>query len=218
MAFRDDRDALRAQREALEAEVRDLRVRTRAAEEQVARHEVKGRTDREHIAELGAEVNRLRMQLGLAPRVLPLRRRRRMLLGVMVAFALAGGLVGVLYSVRETRSAHVAPPPVVAPPPAPSAATAPLPREVNELVLREQPELRRCYETAIRGQSEVEPVRIEVQASFAASGELSSITVRGPDGSPDGLLDCVRSRVRGWRVEPREPPVNVRVPIVFSPG
>lgn len=67
MVFRDDRDALRAQREALEGEVNDLTDRLEEAKRELRHHEDKDEQDEAELARLRDEVESLRARLGEVP-------------------------------------------------------------------------------------------------------------------------------------------------------
>lgn len=99
MAFRDDRDALRAKNEVLESELEDRDSELARVQEALAKHEAKDEVDEEQLATLRAEVARLKRRLGEDPGPdAPAAKRRWLGAAIMLALvALVGaGIVNAL--------------------------------------------------------------------------------------------------------------------------
>ncbi len=132
MAFRDDRDALRAKSDALAGELGDAKSKLAQAEQKLAAHEAADAMEAKELDGLRDEVDRLRKQAGLAPL-----QPRKARLGFVLAGAVAGvALIGVAMSVILVRvdeapvvpaAFEVPPEPVVLP------QETPLPPRIPEL-------------------------------------------------------------------------------------
>ncbi len=110
MAFRDDREALRAKNEVLEDEVGDLRRALSKAEEALAAQEADDAEDERELAELRREVAALRKRLGIAEPPSPAaleERKRKVMIGLGVA-VLAGVGVGLYTSASDRGDAALA--------------------------------------------------------------------------------------------------------------
>jgi len=121
MAFRDDRDALRARKEQLEQDLA-------SAKQELDRHERKDANDERELARLRGEVDRLRRAVGELPPI-PTNRSPMMIAAVAVGVVMLSisGVAAFLLAARTAPStpvSAVAPPeplPNVTPPPPPPA-------------------------------------------------------------------------------------------------
>ncbi len=119
MGFRDDREALRAGREAAEADARELRERLAEVEAQLSAHETKDVKDEAELARLRDQVARLRGQPA-RPRA-QAQKTRLVIAGIVAAVFVMGSVIATFF-MSTKRPARVQAPP------APAAATAPAPK------------------------------------------------------------------------------------------
>jgi hypothetical protein len=119
MAFRDDRDALRARKEQLEQDLA-------SAKQELDRHERKDANDERELARLRGEVDRLRRAVGELPPPVPTN-RAPMIAALAVGMVMLGGVAAFFLATQTSPStsvAAVAPPeplPNLTPPPPPPA-------------------------------------------------------------------------------------------------
>jgi hypothetical protein len=143
--------------------------------------------------------------------------------GAVLAVTLAGGAAAFSFLARTTSPAS-APPPVTSwhtPAPAPFpvwsddrvSAT-----ELNAVVSRNRPSLRRCYEIAIRGLDRPPALRVNVRVAIRPSGDLERVTVTNEQDDSPELARCIASTVRRWRFPSASEPVVTEFPVVFAPG
>ncbi|HJL23882.1 MAG TPA: hypothetical protein RMH80_16725, partial [Polyangiaceae bacterium LLY-WYZ-15_(1-7)] len=106
MAFRDDRDALRARAEALESEKGDLEKELAQAQRELARHERKDVRDERELEALKEEVDRLRARLGMKTPERPgsKKAKRSRLLAVVAAGALLAGVGAMAFLTHEEKA------------------------------------------------------------------------------------------------------------------
>ncbi len=89
--------------------------------------------------------------------------------------------------------------------------------QIASVVSRNRPQLRRCYETAVRGNPEPPSIRVNISVQIAATGRVSSVRAQS-SGSLPGLNECVQGTVRRW-VFPRSGGATpLTFPVVFSGG
>ncbi len=115
MAFRDDRDALRARKEQLEQDLA-------SAKQELDRHEQKDANDERELARLRGEVDRLRKAVGELPPPVPTN-RAPMIAALAVGMVMLGGVAAFFLAVQTDPSTPVS---AVAPPEPPPNLT-PLP-------------------------------------------------------------------------------------------
>lgn len=87
---------------------------------------------------------------------------------------------------------------------------------ISRVVNNERSQLQRCYETAIRGQSQPPRVRMDISINIGASGTVTRVNAAGNDVG--GLKRCIESRVRRWRFPASSDGAETRFPMVFSAG
>lgn len=88
-------------------------------------------------------------------------------------------------------------------------------QSLASVVGQNRPNLRRCYQLATRGQSQTSAVRMDVDVTVGANGDVSNVSVRGGDGR---LSTCVRREVRGWQFPAQQAEASTSFPVVFQPG
>jgi len=89
-------------------------------------------------------------------------------------------------------------------------------QELSGVVLQGRKNLQRCYETALRGSQSDETVRLDVEITVAASGNVSAVNVSGK-GLP-GMDVCIQRIVKGWRFPQAGDVTQTKFPVVFQPG
>jgi len=140
VTYRDDRDALRAQKEVLQNELDDAQKRLEDAEQRAAAHEAKDVEDERELARLREEVDALRRQAGLSPRYRRKSPHRRVIVAatagvVMVATVGAYVAMGTPNAAPDQTVAEVPPvtPAVPAMPATPVTPATPAPPPTTEL-------------------------------------------------------------------------------------
>ncbi len=87
--------------------------------------------------------------------------------------------------------------------------------KLMRVVSKNRPSLQRCYDVAIRGQSDPPSARIDVRISVGASGTVTRVNARGKDFG--GLGRCLERAVRRWRFPASSEGGETQFPVVFSP-
>lgn len=88
--------------------------------------------------------------------------------------------------------------------------------QLSSVVLSGRKNLQRCYETALRGASSQETVRLDVEVQISPSGSVTSVRANGK-GLP-GMEDCITRTVKLWRFPKSGEVTETRFPVVFQPG
>jgi TonB family protein len=89
--------------------------------------------------------------------------------------------------------------------------------QVAAVVGRNRPQLRRCYELAVRGNPNAPTVRVSVNLIVGGSGRVTSARVTSST-SVSGLDSCVQGAVRRWVFPSSGGSTPLEFPIVFSGG
>jgi hypothetical protein len=76
--------------------------------------------------------------------------------------------------------------------------------------------LQRCYETALRGANSNETVRLDVEISVSASGNVTNVHAAGKN--LPGMEECITRTVKMWRFPMSGETTQTRFPLVFQPG
>lgn len=88
--------------------------------------------------------------------------------------------------------------------------------QLSAVVLNGRKNLQRCYETALRGQSSSETVRLDVEIQVSPNGNVTNVHASGK-GLP-GMDDCITRTVKMWRFPKSGEVTQTRFPVVFQPG
>jgi hypothetical protein len=80
----------------------------------------------------------------------------------------------------------------------------------------QRPGLKRCYDTALEANPYKQEMRMQAVIHVAASGRVSSVTLRGGGGLP-GMADCIRATIRGWQFPSAKDPTHTSLPLIFHP-
>jgi hypothetical protein len=88
--------------------------------------------------------------------------------------------------------------------------------DVSKVVLRGRKNLQRCYETAVRGSGSDETVRMDIELTVAASGNVANVTTSG--GNLPGMAQCIQRTVKMWRFPQSAEASPVKFPLLFQPG
>jgi hypothetical protein len=88
--------------------------------------------------------------------------------------------------------------------------------DLSKVVQRGRKNLQRCYETALRGSNSTDAVRMDVELTVSAAGNVTNVKVSG-DGLP-GMSTCIERTVRMWRFPASAEAAATRFPVVFQPG
>ena len=89
-------------------------------------------------------------------------------------------------------------------------------QQLSKVVLKGRENLQRCYETALRGSGSDETVRMDVNLSVSAAGNVTSVKTSG-QGLP-GMSQCIERTVRMWRFPNAGESTDTKFPVVFQPG
>ncbi len=89
-------------------------------------------------------------------------------------------------------------------------------QQLSKVVLKGRENLQRCYETALRGSGSDETVRMDVNISVSAAGNVTSVKTSG-QGLP-GMAQCIERTVRMWRFPNAGDATSTKFPVVFQPG
>jgi hypothetical protein len=76
--------------------------------------------------------------------------------------------------------------------------------------------LQRCYETALRGANSTDTVRLDVEISVSASGNVTTVHAAGKN--LPGMEECITRTVKMWRFPMSADSTQTRFPLVFQPG
>jgi hypothetical protein len=100
--------------------------------------------------------------------------------------------------------------------PAPEPAEPLSAAQLTEMVESNKPQLKRCYEGALRamGGRQDGPIRVTVGVAVGANGDTQQVTT---DGDQLGdMHSCIRSTVERWRYPPLDSDVEFAFPLVFQ--
>ena len=88
--------------------------------------------------------------------------------------------------------------------------------EMSQVVTRGKKNLQRCYETALRGSGSSETVRLDVELTVSAAGNVTEVKTSG-QGLP-GMNVCIERTVKMWRFPASGEAAATRFPLLFQPG
>jgi hypothetical protein len=88
--------------------------------------------------------------------------------------------------------------------------------EVSKVVMRGRKNLQRCYETAVRAAPTEETIRMDVEFTVSAAGNVTNIRTSG--GNLPGMAQCIERTVKMWRFPQTDEASPVRFPLLFQPG
>jgi hypothetical protein len=88
--------------------------------------------------------------------------------------------------------------------------------QLSAVVLNGRKNLQRCYETALRGASSQDTVRLDVEVQVSPNGNVTSVHANGK-GLP-GMDECITRTVKMWRFPKSGEVTETRFPVVFQPG
>ena len=88
--------------------------------------------------------------------------------------------------------------------------------DVSRVVLPRKKNLQRCYETAMRGANADDTVRMDVEFTVTAAGNVINVRTSG-NGLP-GMADCIERTVKMWRFPESSDSSPVKFPLLFQPG
>ncbi len=88
--------------------------------------------------------------------------------------------------------------------------------EMSQVVNRGKKNLQRCYETALRGSGSSETVRLDVELTVSAAGNVTEVKTTG-QGLP-GMNTCIERTVKMWRFPASGEAAATRFPLLFQPG
>jgi hypothetical protein len=87
---------------------------------------------------------------------------------------------------------------------------------LRSVVTKGQPQLQRCYETALRGNPSQEAIRLDVDVVIGASGKVTEVKTRGRDFG--NMAQCIQRTVQMWRFPASSDSTHTSFPVVFQPG
>jgi hypothetical protein len=88
--------------------------------------------------------------------------------------------------------------------------------EVSKVVMRGRKNLQRCYETAVRAAPTDETIRMDVEFTVSAAGNVTNIRTSG--GNLPGMAQCIERTVKMWRFPQTDESSPVKFPLLFQPG
>jgi hypothetical protein len=101
--------------------------------------------------------------------------------------------------------------------PSPGRLAGSLPAaEVSKVVMRGRKNLQRCYETAVRASPSEETIRMDVEFTVSAAGNVTNIRTTG--GNLPGMAQCIERTVKMWRFPQSDENSPVKFPLLFQPG
>ncbi len=139
---------------------------------------------------------------------MPVRRRSRALLVVVLLLAVVGSAVAAYVLVRK----YVRPNDGTS-----GAALSPLlPEDVSAELQRSdnQAALKRCYDLARRNGPAIEIDRIDVDLSVDPGGQVARVSLSQHEQTPFGA--CLLESIRAWTFRPSSKGVSARVPLIFG--
>jgi hypothetical protein len=88
--------------------------------------------------------------------------------------------------------------------------------QLTEMVESNKPQLKRCYEGALRalGGRQEGPIRVTVGVAVGANGDTQQVTTDGDELGD--MHSCIRSAVERWRYPPLDSDVEFAFPLVFQ--
>ena len=89
-------------------------------------------------------------------------------------------------------------------------------KQLTQVVAKNRPQLRRCYEGAIRGMGDPPSVRMDVDLTVGSSGVVKRVRTRG--NNVGSLAQCIEGSVRRWRFPSSGAETQTTFPVVFQPG
>jgi hypothetical protein len=88
--------------------------------------------------------------------------------------------------------------------------------QLSKVVMQGRKNLQRCYETALRGSGSDETIRLDVELTVSAAGNVTQ--VKTGDGGLPGMKECVQRTVKMWRFPSSGDSTQTKFPLVFQPG
>jgi len=88
--------------------------------------------------------------------------------------------------------------------------------QLSKVVRSGTKNLQRCYETALRGSGSDETIRLDVELTVSAAGNVTQ--VKTGDGGLPGMKECVQRTVKMWRFPSSGDSTQTKFPLVFQPG
>lgn len=88
--------------------------------------------------------------------------------------------------------------------------------QLSKVVMSGRKNLQRCYETALRGSGSDETIRLDVELTVSAAGNVTQ--VKTGDGGLPGMKECVQRTVKMWRFPSSGDSTQTKFPLVFQPG
>jgi predicted Zn finger-like uncharacterized protein len=88
--------------------------------------------------------------------------------------------------------------------------------QLSKVVMAGRKNLQRCYETALRGSGSDETIRLDVELTVSAAGNVTN--VKTGDGGLPGMKECVQRTVKMWRFPSSGDSTTTKFPLVFQPG
>jgi predicted Zn finger-like uncharacterized protein len=88
--------------------------------------------------------------------------------------------------------------------------------QLSKVVMNGRKNLQRCYETALRGSGSDETIRLDVELTVSAAGNVTN--VKTGDGGLPGMKECVQRTVKMWRFPSSGDSTTTKFPLVFQPG
>jgi hypothetical protein len=88
--------------------------------------------------------------------------------------------------------------------------------QLTDLVESNKPQLKRCYEGALRatGGRQDGPIKVSVSVAIGANGDTQQVTTEGDELGD--MHSCIRSAVQRWRYPPSSSDVEFAFPLVFQ--
>lgn len=88
--------------------------------------------------------------------------------------------------------------------------------QLSKVVLKGRKNLQRCYETALRGSGSEDTVRMDVEITVSASGNVTRVNAKGK--ALPGMDTCIERTVKMWRFPNSGETTQTKFPVVFQPG
>jgi hypothetical protein len=88
--------------------------------------------------------------------------------------------------------------------------------QLSKVVMSGRKNLQRCYEAALRGSGSEDTIRLDVEITVSAAGNVTN--VKTGDGGLPGMKECVQRTVKMWRFPSSGDSTQTKFPLVFQPG
>jgi hypothetical protein len=99
--------------------------------------------------------------------------------------------------------------------PAASAAKPPSAKSFGPLIARGLPDLRRCYQRALRQDPSLAAARLTLSIAVGSSGRVTAVTVDPPTAT-EALGSCLKAAVVRWAFPASSTAYETQVPLVLS--